>query len=177
MIGRVLPDSLHHNLPQLRKRFHLPQHHTGTRRAAADQRDIGGGHGPPSVVPPVGASPWDRRSQRDVKLTSGMPGYLDRGQVRGVQRVWQPVDLRLPAHRRQCHDGVVQRRTTTQQQIPAVWVGVGHLPFRVDPQLQVLRVLPPPWLGVVNRRCPSCEASRRRGSSCDPGSEHPSALP
>ena len=68
-----------------------------------------------------------------------MPVHLDRGQVRGMQRVWQPVDLRLPTQRRQCHDGVVQRGAATQQQIPAVRVGVGQMPIRIGVQVQALR--------------------------------------
>ena len=108
---------------------------------------------PGTVVAPVSSPPRYRRGKRYVKGIGGRAGQFDRGKVTRVGWIGQTSYLGVPPNRCQSNDTVIQRRSTTQDQISAIRIGVGQLPVRLGVEMQALRThQPPPWLRVMDRR-------------------------
>src|SRR5690606_14870099 len=75
------------------------------------------------------------------------------GEVALPSRRGEPVDLGAPAGGGEGGAGVVQYGAAADEQLPAVRVGGGQVAFVVTEQAQLARgELPPPRLGVVDRR-------------------------
>ncbi len=101
----------------------------------------------------VGASAVDRREQGRVRQLAGTGPNRHGGEVPGVLRVGQAVDLGLEPLRGQRHEQVVQGGPAAEHEVAAVGVGGDQVPVPVGMQLHgVVGDAPPPGLGVVHRR-------------------------
>jgi hypothetical protein len=47
------------------------------------------------------------------------------GQVVGISRIRQALNLALPTQRCECDRVMIQRRTATEHKVPCIWVGMG----------------------------------------------------
>ena len=111
---------------------------------------------------PVSSTPWYRRGKRDINGIGCRARQFDRGEVTGVGRIRQAGHFGLPPNRCEGNDAVIQRRTTTQDQISAIRIGVGQLPIRVRVKMQALVTYqPPPRLRVMNGRSSRRQSQHR----------------
>ena len=75
------------------------------------------------------------------------------GQVVGISRIRQALNLALPTQRCECDRAMIQRRTATEHKVPCIWVGMGQAQVPIGVKVQGVLTYPPhPWLGVVHRR-------------------------
>ncbi len=131
---------------------HLAGEHTLRGRSVGQQFEQATRYGPRGVRAPVGAAAWNRGRESDIGGGGLVFGELDRGEMVGFSRIGHPVHDRAPSERGESDPHVVQRGTTTHDQICAVRIGRGQAPAPVRVEVQVVLAEPPqPWLGVVHR--------------------------
>ena len=114
-IGGMRGRRLRNDLVQPWQQVDLTQHHPGAGRPGSHQRDIPPRHRPGTVVAAISAAPTYRGREHDIEFAGRLADHLDRGQVIGVSRIGQPVNLGVPAHRGQPNHAVVQGGTAAEQ--------------------------------------------------------------